>query len=256
MSFISIEILRPFMLLLILTTLTPSAFGIIQLPKNMTQTDRQEALRIIGFGTANKILTDPFPLGGYSGFDLGLSIENLPTDDLSRLGSRLTTPQTDASYTRLILGKGLYNDVDLYFEFIPYSQKNEISQYGGLIRWNVVRANRLPLSMSFVVHTNTSNISNLVITQAIGAEMVFGLNAGPVAIYTILGQTQVNGRFLGGPTSGITDDGGAQDDRVAGTHIGAGLVISSWSRSFPLYLAFQMDRFNVTVFSGKIGLRL
>lgn len=116
------------------------AHAALLIPQNMNSGDRQEALRIIGLGTAAKTLSDPYSLGGYSGLEFGLSVETVPTEELARLGNRLASSQADISIPKFTIGKGLYSNLDFFIHFIPYNQRTELSQYGGIIRWGFYEA--------------------------------------------------------------------------------------------------------------------
>lgn len=228
----------------------------IQMPEGLSKADREEALRIVGYGTAARLLTDPYPLGGYLGIELGLSIENLPTEDLSRLGDRRQSPQADTSYPRISIGKGLFNQVDVFFHFIPYNQKNELSLYGGFVRWSFFRSARIPTSLSMVAHISTSNISNKLTTRSFGTDLVAGLNVGQVSVFMSAGRIQATGNFLGGG-SGITDGAGLlETESISNMHYAAGLIIHSGSDGMPFFVALQIDRYNVPMYSGRIGIRL
>ncbi|HVK60537.1 MAG TPA: hypothetical protein VM432_03255, partial [Bdellovibrionales bacterium] len=143
-----------------------TAMAKVLIPTNLNQTDREDALRILGFGTSSKILSNPYPMGGYPGFEIGVSVESLPTDDLGRLGDGLETPQQDVSYAKISIGKGLYHGFDVFFQFSPFNQKDGLSQYGGILRWCFFEAESFPLSLSALVHYNSANFDNLVITRS------------------------------------------------------------------------------------------
>lgn len=247
---------QPFFSVLLLTLFSlfvgTTAHAAIQLPKNMTQTDREEALRIIGFGTSGKLLTDPYPLGGYAGFETGISVENLNTYDLSQLGSRLTNPQQDVAFPKLTLGKGFYNNVDIFLHFTPYNRQDELSFYGALARWGFYQAKFLPLSASVVVHMSSANFSNLLVTQAYGSDLIGGINVDNVSLFAGGGILQSSGTFLGGP-NGITDNlsPGTTEEFASGFHalIGANVHLSN------LFVTIQIDRYTQPVYSGKVGVR-
>lgn len=228
----------------------PRAEASIQIPTGLTKTDREETLRILGFGTSSKMLTDPYPLGGYAGFEIGISLENLPTEDLSRLGARLPAPQPEVAFPKFSIGKGLYNDVDLFFHFTPYNRADQISQYGGILRWGFYQASFLPLSASIAAHLNSADVNNQVTATTYGLDLIGGINVSNVALFIGGGPVESSGRFIGG-TAGITDSKSLETERVSGFHsmIGANIHISS------VFVAVQIDRYTVPVLSGKLGLR-
>ncbi len=58
----------------------------LEIPKGLTANDRTEVVRTVGLNSANKFLTNPYPLGGYSGFEIGYSVEFINVRDIRRLG--------------------------------------------------------------------------------------------------------------------------------------------------------------------------
>jgi hypothetical protein len=243
----AIFLLSILMGLLIQRPITQAA---VQIPTGLTKTDRQEALRIIGFGTSSKILSDPYPLGGYDGLEAGISVELLPAGDLGHLGAGLTDPQSDIAFPKFTIGKGLYNNLDLFFHFIPYNQKSELSQWGGTVRWGFYQAFYLPLSTSINLHFNSSNISNLLTSQTVGADIIGGINADNVALYAGGGPLRSSGSFLGG-TSGVTDSNSLELESVTGLHF----VVGATVHLAQMFIATQIDHYTQTLFSAKIGLR-
>lgn len=222
----------------------------VLLPDGLSQNDRKEALRILGFGMSSKILSDPYPLGGYAGFEVAVSFENLPAEDIGHLGSGLPAPQQEVTYPKLTIGKGLYNDVDLFFQATPYRQRDEISQYGAIVRWGFHQAGFLPISSSLLLHFNSNNISNRISTRTYGADMVSGINVDNVSLYAGVGALTSEGTFLGG-ASDTTESSLLETERVSGPHtlVGANLHFQ------PFFVTVQIDRYTLTVFSAKAGVR-
>lgn len=227
-----------------------SASAGLLIPKQLTQSDRQEALRIIGFGTSAKALSDPYPLGGYLGLELGVSLETVPTEDLGRLGSRLAAPQADFTIPKFTIGKGLYNDLDMHIHFMPYSQRNELSQYGGLLRWSFYEAPALPVSASVLAHFNSANINNQVVLRTYGFDLVSGITVNEVSLYIGGGILQSVGSFMGG-SGGVTDTQRLETESVSSYRTLAGAQI----RFDPVFIALQVDRTNQSVMSAKLGMR-
>jgi hypothetical protein len=223
----------------------------IQIPTALTHDDREQALRIIGLGMGEKLLSDPYPLGGYAGFELGLSLENLPTDTLSRLGAKLPSPQEDITYPKLTVGKGVYNNLDFFVQFTPYRRVDELTQFGGMVRWGFYQGQLFPFSTSLLVHANSSNVSNLIITRTYGADLMAGVSVGKVSIFGGLGVMQSYGLFTGG-ANGITSSTNAEEETVLGFHSFVGANLRLFEKAF---LAVQLDRTEVPVVSGKFGVR-
>lgn len=222
----------------------------VMIPQNMNAGDRQEALRIVGLGTGPKALTDPYSLGGYSGLEFGLSLETVPTEDLARLGNRLASPQADVTIPKFTIGKGLFSNLDFFIHFIPYNQRTELSQYGGMVRWSFYEGSSVPLSASLIGHMNSGNIGNLMTTRSFGVDIMGGINVNEVALYAGVGMIQATGSFAGG-TSGVTNSGRYEIEGVSALHTVAGGTV----RIRKVFVAVQLDRYTQSVLSGKIGLR-
>lgn len=228
----------------------PESIAAVLLPENLNKPNREEVLRIIGFGTSSKILSDPYPLGGYAGFEIGFSVENLPTEDLGRLGNRLATPQQEVALPKFTIGKGLYNNLDLFIQFTPYNRQDELSQFGGILRWGFYQATFLPLSASVLAHLNNGNIGNQLNTQSFGADVIGGINVDNVALFLGLGVLRAKGTFIGG-SRGITDSAQTETETVRGFHsiLGANVHLSN------AFITVQIDRYVLPVLSAKVGLR-
>lgn len=227
------------------------AWAALQLPQGLNSGDRKEALKIVGFGTSAKILTDPYSLGGYHGFEFGVSMESIPTEDLGRLGNRLSNVQPDVSVPKFSVGKGLYSNLDFFLHFIPYNQTSELSQYGGLVRWGAYEASSLPLSVSVLAHVNIGNFNNQLTTRTVGLDVIGGINVSEVSLYAGFGSLQSSGTFIGG-TSGVTDTRSLEYETVDGLHtlVGANVRMKNF------FGAVQLDRYTQSVISAKIGIRL
>jgi hypothetical protein len=238
-------------LVTLIVLMTSLSFASVQVPKNLSHTDRLEALKILGFNTSSKILSDPYPMGGYSGFELGLSVETIPTEGLSHLGDGLTSPQTDISFAKLSVAKGFYNNVDAFFQFTPYSRQGDLAEYGGILRWGFYQATFLPLSASLLAHVDTGDVGNHVVTQSYGIDLVGGLNVDDISLYAGLGVMEASGTFMGG-TDGITDSGQLESENIRGTHTIIGGNIRVQQDGF---IAIEFDRYADSVFSVKTGLR-
>ncbi len=239
------------LLLLILFFVSSSSWASIDIPQNLSKADREMSLRILGFGTSNKILSDPYPLGGYSGFEFGVAVSDFSTDELKNLGSKLSSSQNDVSYTSISIGKGLYNNIDFFLNMTPYLQTVQMSQFGAQIRWSFYQAETLPLSLSFLLSGNSSNISNQVSVRTVGADLIGGLNVNRVALYSGVGSISSSGDFLGGPR-GLTDSGYQESESVMGLHLLLGINV----RLTDFFISAEVDHYQDTVFSGKFGMRL
>ena len=223
----------------------------VQFPRGMTPQQRQEVLRILGLSIGGKVLSDPYPLGGYTGLELGVTLESIPIEDISNLGTN-GSPQDEATYMGLTMGKGVYNNVDLFLHFVPYMPRTEISRYGAMVRWGFYQAQFLPLSLSVNVNAEIANFSNVMSARTVGADLVGGINVKNLALYVGAGPVSSTGTFIGGPASSpFTDTGNKQRETVKTLHSVIGVSVGFGDIS----LTAELDRYTQPVYSGKIGFR-
>ena len=253
------------MILFLVHLLLQPSLAQIQIPKNMNSGDRQTLLQILGYGSMSKVLGDPYPLGGYTGLEVSIMQDVIPTSRVQSLGNQTATRQTDLSYTSLVFGKGLYNDFDLQVQFLPPRQNEEVTGWGGQLRWGFFEAARRPITLTAVAHGNSMNFQNLLTTNTQGLDLVAAYNVDDLTIYTGFGIARVQGVFLGGianltdqtePTAGTDPTTGqvyrqTLQESLSDTHLIAGVNF----RLEQLFIAFQIDRVVQTTFSSKLGFR-
>lgn len=226
------------------------SYGAVRIPRNLDDKDRQTATKILGWGTAGKLLADPFPLGGYSGLEVAVSIISVPVDDLSRLGAKNVGAQDSFTYPKISIGKGMYNNIDTWLHFIPYSEATGLSEYGGIFRWCFVEAKFFPGTFSFVAHGNAANITNTFSSQTAGADLITGINIGNIGFYLGGGRVYSTARFIGGAT-GVTDTLKDEITTVQGFH---SVIGGSWKLQ-SLFAVLQIDLYTQPIFSTKFGVR-
>ncbi len=221
----------------------------LELPTGMDQRERQTTLDTVGLGGSSKLLSDPYPLGGYSGVEIGVSEEIIPAEELSRLGNK-TASKSDIAYTQISIGKGLYYDVDLFLNFIPLGDNTEISGYGGQLRWAFFQAQYLPTHMSLILHGNSLQVHGIFSTRSIGADLVTAFDLQDFSLYFGVGRVEADGTFIGA-NANLTDNGQTVDEKTSSLHT----FIGSSLRWSPYFLAIEMDRYAQTVYAVKVGLR-
>ncbi len=233
-----------FFLFLFLSAFTANAA--IVLPTGLTAVDREETLKILGLGTAGKILTDPFPLGGYPGFEFGASAEFINVEDISTLGSTLANPQGTITYPSFSFGKGIYNNIDTFFHFTPYSEATGLSKYGGHLRWGFYQSSYLPTCLSLVLHASATNVLQSIFANTYGYDIIAGFTLTYFSLYFGGGQSDANGRFLA-----ITDSLEEEYASVSSVHTVMGMTFDMDI----FFMGFQIDRFSDNIYSLKIGIK-
>lgn len=233
----------------------------IEIPRGLTSADRTEVTKMLGSNTSSKLLTNPYPLGGYSGFEAGVSIEVINIEDLKRLGLKSTNDEREFRYAKVSVGKGLYNDIDVFFHFVPPTAGIKVSEYGGLLRWSFFQAKFVPINISWNVHLNHININDSFSNQTAGTNLVSGINVQNFSIYFGIGYLESRGTFMGGTTDqGVVDPSDPDFDqgtftassKVRQFHSQVGITV----HFSDYFLAAQIDRYQDPVYSMKLGTRL
>lgn len=260
-----------FLLLISLLPLTAQAFDI---PKGLTSEDRKEVVRFLGMNSAIKTLSNPYPLGGYSGFEVGYSMELISVRDVRRLGCQAGSPgctnspnnfESEWNFSRVTFGKGLYGDIDLFGSFVPPANEFGISDFGGLVRWSFYQAQFLPINLSLLVHANQSNFNDMFMNRNFGTELIAGVNVDNFALYFGGGTIKSTGRFVGPDSNGVCQEDCTVDpsdsqvdpqsrmvtEDVIETHTVVGFSLHFGN----LFSAAEVDRYRDAVYSMKLGLR-
>ena len=244
----------------IILNLHPVKAQAIELPTGMNRTELSEVTDTVGVNTSAKFLSHPHALGGHEGFEFGIATEFISTGDLFRLGNQTERDET-FQYNRITAGKGLYNNIDLYLHFIPFSNSNTVSEYGGMARWMFYESKRMPLSLSFLGHYSAIDIGDSFTNESIGWNLLGGLTLTNSAIY-----------FGGGNVKTQSTYGQSLIDCAAPPNCSADIrlnennnfvIANSYGHSFfgvyfrisRFFVAAQIDRYVQPVYSAKIGLR-
>lgn len=226
-----------------------SSWAAMSFPKNLSASDRETALSILGFGTASKLLSSPYPLGGFHGVEVGMTSEYIPLADLAGLGSK-STSKTDLNYFNIMLGKGLFYNVDVFVQFIPMPQDESLSGFGGQLRWSFYETKFMPAALSLVVHGTATNMDNVLGAETTGVDLVGSVNMRDVSLFFGAGQARSVGTFIGG-TDGITDTGKTETADVHSPHTIFGISIKMSN----VFIALEVDRYVQSTYAGKLGVR-
>lgn len=226
-----------------------SSWAETSLPRNLNESDRIRALEVLGYGSAPKTLNNPYPLGGYKGIEVGLSSEFIPIEDLASLGNK-TTEKGELNYYTLSFGKGLYHNVDTFMYFTPFLQDEKVQTYGGQLRWGFYETAFFPFSLTTNLFVGGANFSNLINVTTVGFDLIATVAMDNVAIYFGTGRVRASGQFIGG-SDGITNTQETESHDINENHsvFGLNLDISK------VFLAFEIDRYTDSSYSGKLGYR-
>jgi len=241
-------IFKFFLLLLVSFPLSSLAF---RLPAQLNSFDRKEVTRILGLGTSSKFKSHPYSLGGYSGLETGLSIDSIELKGLNLLGDK-STQLDNLYYPRITVGKGLYNNFDIYAHFTPFLKQDIIFEYGGMIRWSFYQAEFHPINFSMTVHGSTVNLSDIFVSSTFGASLIGGLTFGEFSTYLGVGQLTTNSRFAAKDLSVIVSTSGNEEEVSLQSSYSFAGIFYQWS---DLFINFEASRYSQPVYSIKLGLK-
>lgn len=221
-----------------------------KIPAQLDSNDQIAAARSLGYALSSRVLTNPYPLGGYHGFEFGFSNELIPWTDLSRLG--LTTTSTSEFQVKHIsFAKGLYNNIDVALHFSLLPQDQAIESYGGQFRWTFFENEHFPSTLAIVAHASSANFENHVITKNSSTDLLMSVYTSPLSLYLGLGLSRASIQFTGG-ANGVTADQKSTilKNNTLHTFIGMNFDID---RTF---IALQIDRYFESSYAIKLGYRL
>lgn len=241
------------------------------IPKGLSESDRHEIIRTLGLNAATKMLDNPYPLGGFSGFEVGLSTEFIDIRDIRRLGCQIGQPgcqntsysdESEWRYSRLTIGKGLYEDIDMFFHFLTPMGGTNVSDYGGALRWSFYQARFLPINVALIGHFDQLNYRDTFTNRNIGAEIMVGVNVDNFALYFGGGSIQAAGTFTGKDANGVCGPGCTVNDSVdpdshtVTDHVNTTHTVVGLSLHYDnLFGAAEVDRYQDAVYSLKVGMR-
>jgi hypothetical protein len=222
-----------------------------KLPNGLDSADRNTVVNDLGIPTSTKVLSNPYPLGGYSGVELGVSYLSLNTRDISLLGNKTQENEDTLSLVEFSFGKGLYNDVDLFFSFAPFNQSDNINSYGGILRWCFYKAENVPLSFSVAAMGNVFHVTDSYVHQNVSLNLISGVNVENISLFFGLGQVQGEGRFMGGDSGVIAGGGESVKEQSSQQVLFIGLNIEFEN----IFISAQLDKYSEAVLSAKLGTR-
>lgn len=219
----------------------------LEIPTALNGDDQTRVLEVLGLGTSTKFLSNAYPLGGYSGLEVSISVESLDTTEIAVLGNQTTTTDR-VLYPTVTIGKGLYNNSDLFLHFMPANETSGIAKYGASLRWSFYEFLFLPINLSVVGHFSSANLKNKIITRNFGTDIMLGLSLNDFSFFFGTGWANSAGQFTGG-TNGVTSSLQRETSKVESSHFMIGGTYS-WD---PVFIGFSIDRYKDEVFSFKSG---
>lgn len=241
----------------------------MSIPKGLSQADQEDVVKILGLGTAVKMASNPYPLGGYSGFEFGIDLNFINVDQLTRLGCDPGSPgcantsrseAQEFSYSKLTIGKGVYENIDIFLSFAPFIKSGEYSDFGGFLRWTFFEAKLLPVHLVALVSGNQVNFKNQFASRNLSADLLVGINVEEISVYFGGGQLQSKGTFIGGDNEDGTVPIGSPGLNPATNTVTRSVhrfhtVVGASYELNPLFIAGEINRYDDSVYTLKAGLR-
>lgn len=237
------------MLTVMFAVIKPAAA--LDIPTGLQESELDDVAKILGFNTSNKFLSNPYPLGGYSGLEVGVSLEIIDVEELSYLGNKTDT-QSEFRFNRITVGKGIYNNFDIYLDFVPFSKSNQVSEYGGMLKWGFYQAKFLPFSAAMLAHMSTINIQDSFVCQNVGGDMMVGVNVNHFSLYFGGGYVRASTLFTQSILGFTVTGNGTYKETFSSNHSFVGVNLDFLN----MFVAGQIDRYVDPVYSVKLGIRL
>lgn len=194
------------------------------LPKNLDAGGREALARSLGFGAAMKMAADPRPLGGYDGFQISYSRDYVDISTIKGIGTEGGGDNMLASNS-IMVGKGLYYDVDVFLQFTP-PQNEEMGSYGAVARASLYTFRALPFVLGGLIHGSLSQYSNLFGSSIFGYDLYLSFEWKSFVLFSGLGQARGIHTFIGGPAGLTGADQNLGVDLLSG-HLWGGIAYRS-----------------------------
>ncbi len=219
----------------------------LELPRGLNVSDQERILEIVGLGSNSKFLSNAYPLGGYSGLEVSLGLDSIETANIAQLGD--TASQRDTLYFPTItVGKGIYNNSDIFLHFTPPTKTTEISKFGASFRWGFYQALFLPINFSVVVNADTATVKEKLTTRNLGADLLLGMNLSQLSFFLGGGYATSRGDFAGG-FNGLTASTLTETRQVESAHFMFGTTYNFE----PFFVGLSLNRYATSVYSLKLG---
>lgn len=221
-----------------------------KIPLQLDENDQITAARSLGYALSSRVLSNPYPLGGYHGFEFAMSNELIPWTDISRLGVT-TTSTSEFQVKHISFAKGLYNNLDVGMHFSLLPQDQAVESYGGQVRWTFFDFEHFPATVAVSAHASSANFENHVVAKNSSTDLLMSVYTSPLTLFLGLGLSRASVQFIGG-ANGVTADQKTTilKNNTIHTFIGTNFEID---RTF---IALQIDRYFETSYALKLGYRL
>jgi hypothetical protein len=217
------------------------------LKNNLSDSNRKQIVKVLGLGTNYKNTSVPGGLGTDHGLEIAIANEFINTEQISSLIAD-DRSQNTLIYPKISIGKGLYDSFDLFVHFIPYTATLGLSEFGGAIRYHMLKLTNSRMVASFVLSANSSNFNNQLTSKGIGVDFSMGMRWEYFSVFSSLGWAQAKGTFVGG-SQGVTDTLLNQTEVISTTHFSVGGLAQ-----YDIYfISLALDHYYEPVYTVKVG---
>jgi hypothetical protein len=233
----------------ILNQISFSAWARLDIPNNLTAVDRAAVSKDFSRGLTNKWVENPYSLGGFSGYSVGVSLEQLETESFAKYGSGAAEQKT-TSLAQIFFSKGLYYNFDFSLQWVPLGQSERTSGYGGAVKWGFFEMSEFPLFFNLRLAANTTNFQERISAVSQSLDLLSTLDFEKFSLSIGFGLTKTSTQFIGG-VSGINIEGTTQSESLSAMH-SIGLLTLKLN---PVFLTASLDVGSKVVSSFAIGAR-
>ncbi|MCK6599484.1 MAG: hypothetical protein L6Q37_14050 [Bdellovibrionaceae bacterium] len=221
----------------------------LKLPTGLDQEKRKTFVKSVLSSSSYKYLSLGYTLGGYEGFELSASLESFPLSKGNILSSS-ELKEKDYVVQNVTIGKGMFENVDMFFTFSPFIFQKDISIFGMAMKYVFYIDSENPFNLSVLLHGNAVNFANLVGAQSTGLDIIGSYFLKYWTFYLAVGQQRTLASFVGG-AQGLT-----QDLSSANEDLYLNRFYSGFSYDFGMYQAsFELQKIESESLAFKLGKR-
>lgn len=227
------------------------AVSLFSFPNNLDKNNRQTILDYFAPSASANILGAPYPLGGYSGLEVGLSYHQLPSSLLSHLNTSPPSTDKDSFYPLLTVGKGFYLNTDVLVSLSPFVGLSALSHFSFQVRHEIWRSPSNIFRITGLAYGGSANLKDQLNLQTEGLDFIATATVKKASFYFGWGTYVASGLFLGG-INGMTDSLINEKE----TKVGSRQILGFEWPIDNYFIAAEVNRMNLPYYSIKLGARL
>ena len=219
----------------------------VEIPQDLNSAEQKQILRVVGISSTTKVHSNIYPLGGYKGLEISVGAETMSTDKVAKLGDGAGGTET-LTIPSITIGKGLYNNSDLFFHFALPASTRDVTRFGLTYRWSFYQSDYFPLILSTAFHANQIGMGDHLNLTNLGMDILAGINIGNLGFFLGGGWANSSGRFNGG-SNGITESGITETQKMESQH----LTFGAHYNFEPIFINLGIDRYQEMIYTVRVG---